>query len=81
MPSQPAAGGHVYTAVRQKSDALFLQKAALHFGPAEGIAGAGAAVLKHHAVAGNDAGLGVAVQGKPHAARAGGLPANCATWP
>ena len=63
MPSQPAAGGHVYTAVRQKSDALFLQKAALHFGPAKGIAGAGAAVLKHHAVAGNDAGLGVAVQG------------------
>ena len=45
-----------------EDDALFRQKPALHFGPAERVALADAPVLEHDAMAGNHAGFGIGVQ-------------------
>ena len=56
----------VNATVGQKGDSFILKQAALHIGAAEGKAAREAAVFKHHAVAGDDAGFGVGVQSISH---------------
>ena len=59
IEASPLALLHVNAPVGQKGDAFVLEQLVLHTGPAEGKAACEAAVLEHHAVAGNDAWLGV----------------------
>ena len=65
----PLAFTHVNTAVGQEDDAFVFKQVTLYVGASEGKAACEAAVLKHHAVARDDSGLGVGVQGIAHKPR------------